>query len=401
MPARWRPETIPERALRAQPRRQRAIPLEGWGPKVGGSCEHGSMGRLYQRVSDAGAERLAEEWYASIDPASQVGTRHHIVPRTILRRFANGASQVRIRDRFTGRLRMASIGNVAVKDFYTFVDLDMSPNGAMEIWLSEVESEFARVVRPFLSSSTLGRARVLSGMDRFALDTFVAVQALRGMRTKRAMELIADYGLKLVNQNRLSVDEIRDLEMVPHQNEHIQYLHRASEKLAEHLLQRPVSVVRLDGPLLVIGDEPVVLVPRDGLPKGDLRRRLRVDGERVAPANLVQVSNGAGVGFYDADEVVLPLSPRHALVYGEVGATCYELVMSDVGGQRAIRAAREANRLQARNAFGWVAAHPDGPHLAQIPWPPPAPAVTIYDDHSAPAAVINNRPHSRPHRLST
>ncbi|MDO8383360.1 MAG: DUF4238 domain-containing protein [Microbacterium sp.] len=353
---------------------------------------------MYQPASEAGAARLAQEWYESLDTKSKVGTRHHIVPRMILRRFANSAGQIRIRDRFTGKLRLVSVGDVAVKNFYTFVDLDMLPNGAMEIWLSEVEAEFARVARPYLSSAAFGRAPALTGMDRFAVDTFVAVQALRGMRTRRSMELVADYSIKMVNQDKLSPAEIRDIEIVPHQNEHIEFMHRASEQLADHLSQRPVAVVRLDEKLLVISDEPVVLAPRDGVPKGDMRKRLRVDGERVPPANLVQVASGLGVGFYDADEVIFPLSPRYALVYGEIHSLSSRPPTWDLQGREAIRVAREVNRLQARNAFSWVAAHPDGPHLAQIPWPAATPAVIIYDDYSAPAAVVNAHPHARPHR---
>jgi hypothetical protein len=357
------------------------------------------VGRLYQLASDAGAERLARQWYESVDLKRQVGARHHIVPRTILRRFANSSNQIRLRDRITSKVRVVSVGDVAVKDFYTFIDLEMAPNGAMEVWLSEVEAEFARVIRPYLSSSAFGRAQPPAGIDRFALDTFVAVQALRGMRTRRAMELIADYSMKLVNQDKISPQEIQDLEIVPHQNEHIQFINRASEDLAEHLSHRPVSVAQLDASLLIIGDEPVVLTPRDGSPEGDLRERIRIKGEHVPPENLVQVSNGRGVGFRDADEVILPLGPRHALVYGPIGAR-WNSVVWNIGGGEAVRIAREVNLLQARNAFGWVAAHPDGPHLAQIPWPKPAPAVTIYDDQSLPATVVNARPHARPHRFS-
>lgn len=366
---------------------------------VGGTCHHPPVGRIYQLASDAGAEQLAQRWYESIDLRSQVGTRHHIVPRTILRRFANSAGQIRLRDRITSKVRIVSVGDVAVKDFYTFIDLDMAPNGAMEVWLSEVEAEFARVIRPYLSTSAFGVARPPAGIDRFALDTFVAVQALRGMRTRRAMELVADYGMKLVNQDKISAEEIQQIEIVPHQNEHIEFMHRASETLADHLSHRPVSVATLDAPLLIIGDEPVVLTPRDGAPKGDLRDRLRIEGEHVAPENLVQISNSHGVGFHDADEVILPLSPCHALVYGPAGARLDSMSWSVEGGA-AVKVAHEVNRLQAKNAFGWVATHPDGPHLAQIPWPKPTPAVTIYDNQSLPAAVANSRPHVRPHRFS-
>jgi hypothetical protein len=358
------------------------------------------MGRLYQFASEATAARLAREWYTSVDRRSQVGTRHHIVPRTILRRFSNRSGQIRVRDRFTGKLRLVSIGDLAVKNFYTFLDLDMLPNGAMEVWLSEVEAEFARVIRPYIASSAFGQPPVLTGIDRFALDTFVAVQSLRGMRTRRAMELVADYSVKLVNQDKFGAAEIRETEIVPHQNEHIEYIQRGSEQVADHLSQRPVAVVQFDQALLAISDEPVVLTPRDGTPKGDLRRRIQVAGRRMAPADLVQISSGRGVGFYDAEEVILPLGPRHALLYAEVQPPTQRPAILTIHGHEGVRIARELNRLQAQNAFGWVAAHPDGPHLAQIPWPRPAPAATVYDDGSRPAAVVNSRPHARPHRTA-
>lgn len=367
-----------------------------WWIYVRGVCHDAHVGRLYQLASDAGAERLAQQWYESIDLTSQVGTRHHIVPRAILRRFANRSNQIRLRDRITSKVRIVSVGDVAVKDFYTFIDLNMEPNGSMEVWLSEVEAEFARVIRPYLSTSAFGGARQPQRVDRFALDTFVAVQALRGMRTRRAMELVADYGMKLLNQDKISPQEIQELEIVPHQNDHIQFMHRASEALADHLSHRPVSVAWLGAPLLIIGDEPVVLIPRDDAPKGDLRELIHLKGEYVPPERLVQISNG--LGFHDADEVILPLSPHQALIYGPMGARSDSMVWNPAGSE-AVRIAREINLLQARNAFGWVATHPDGPHLAQIAWPKPAPAVTIYDDQSLPAMAVNARPHARPRRF--
>lgn len=358
------------------------------------------MGRIFQPASVSGAERLAREWYESINPMSQVGTRHHIVPRTILRHFANPADQVRVRDRFTGKLRMMSLADLAVRDFYTFIDLTMKPNGSMEVWLSEVEAEFSRVIRPLLSPHAFGNARPFTETERFALDTFVAVQAVRGMRTRRAMELIADYGVKLVNQDKLDEASIRELEIFPHQNEHIQFIQRGSEKLADLLALRPVTIARFDSPLLIIGDEPVVLPPRANAPRGDLRKRLRVAGERMPAADLVQFSSGRDVGFADADEVILPLSPRHALLYGGVHAAPLPETTWRVDKNHQGQIAREMNRLQARHAFGWVAAHPEGPHLAQIPWPQPAPAAQIFDDRTLPADVVNSRPHARPHRFS-
>lgn len=358
------------------------------------------MSKLFQFVSPEKASRAAQHWLDSLDPQGKVGSKHHIVPRTILRRFANDTGQVRVRDRFTGKLRSMSINDLAVRDFYTFVDTNDSLNGTMEDWLSEIEAEFARVIGQHLESSGFRRDRLLTSAERFAVDTFVGVQSVRGMRTRRSMELVAEYGVKFMGEELLDPDELQNLQVVPHQNEHIDYLHRASETVAQALSPRPVTIVQLDAPLLIIGDEPVVLTPRDGAPKGDHRNRLLIGGERVPAENLVQMSNGLGVGLDDADEVILPLSPSHALVYftSELPSPSRSMRWS-VAAREAKRIAWEMNRLQAQTAMSWVAAHPAGPHLAQIAWPPPVPAVTIFDNRSAAAGVVNARPHARPHRL--
>lgn len=355
---------------------------------------------LFQPVSERALARAGEAWYGSRDPKGKVGSKHHIVPQAILRRFANSNGSIRVRDRFTGKSRVSSISDLAVRDFYTFLDDANELNSVMEDWLAAIESEFARVVRPYLDWSTFRRDRPLTPSERFAVDTFTAVQMLRGMRTRRSMELLAEYYVKLTTEYALTPEELAEIQVVPHQNEHIAFLQRASESIADTLGQRPLVIARFNAPLLAIGDEPVVLTPRDGAPKGDTRKRVLIRGERIAPENIVQVSSGSDVGLDHADEVIFPVSPSHALVYfapdlpAPATAFAWQVPVRDVA-----HVSREINRLQARNAMNWVAASDAGPRLAEIPWPKPSRPVVIYDDHTAAAELVNARPHARPQRL--
>ena len=170
------------------------------------------VGTLFQPVSQRGTVKAAQSWYDSRDPQSKVGSKHHIVPQAILRRFATSTGRISVRDRFTNKQRLASIGDLAVRDFYTFVDNDHELNGVMEDWLGAIESEFARVVRPYLDWTAFRRDRPLTSAERFAVDTFTAVQMLRGMRTRRSMELLAEYHLKLLNEHVLTPDELTNLQ---------------------------------------------------------------------------------------------------------------------------------------------------------------------------------------------
>lgn len=366
---------------------------------VGGSIA--LVSTLFGLASPRSALRAAEAWYESRDPKSKVGSKHHIVPKTILRRFATSAGQICVRDRFTGKTRRGAIGDLAVRDFYTFIDADNERNGVMEEWLCEIEGEFARVVQPYLDWSSFRRDRPLTPKERFVVDTFTAVQLLRGMRTRRSMELLAEFHVKVRSEDALSAQELADLQVLPHQNEHIDFLHRGSEGVAKRLAKRAAVIARFDGPALVISDEPVVFTPEDGTPEGDTRERLLVNGKRVAPDDIIQISNDVGVGLETADEVVLPLSPSHALIYfgPEVPAPAAGTVWP-VSGREAVAISRELNELQARNAMGWVAGSPDGPHLAELPWPRPSRAVTIYATRSATADLVNTKAHARPRRLS-
>jgi hypothetical protein len=107
------------------------------------------------------AERRAEEWLANADPSVGVGSRHHTVPGFYLKRFANGSTELSVRDRTTGALSTRSYLTMKITDFYTVVGQDGALDGRLEQLLCQVEGNAARVfgdlLNPFRRPKPLGR----------------------------------------------------------------------------------------------------------------------------------------------------------------------------------------------------------------------------------------------------
>lgn len=76
--------------------------------------------------------RQTEELMATLDPKRYVGSKHHVVPRFILKRFANDKDQVLVRDRTTDAKRISNTKALAVTDFYTFIDTAGELNASYE-----------------------------------------------------------------------------------------------------------------------------------------------------------------------------------------------------------------------------------------------------------------------------
>jgi hypothetical protein len=64
----------------------------------------------------------------------------------------------------------------------------------------------------------------------------------------------------VVDGQRMTLDELSRLRVVPHQNHHLKNLGAAAEAIFEHLKQRPLSVLEIDEPLFYTGDEPVLII---------------------------------------------------------------------------------------------------------------------------------------------
>lgn len=341
--------------------------------------------------SQRGADKAAEEWLATIDPTAAVGSRHHIVPNFLLTRFANAEGQLRVRDRTSGAASIRSVADLGVKDFYTSVTIHQQLDSSLETILSTIEGNAATVIRTHVDAQAFSRPRFLTPDERLVLDTFVSFQFVRGMRSRRMMELIADYGMKLLHQGELAPGDIQNLSIVPHPNDHLRSLPSLSEKAFEHIAPRPVLFVRLDRPLLYISDEPVVFAgDGSGPDRAEIARKHDVPVEDV-----IHTRANRGVGLATASSIMVPVSPDAVIIYGDIG----EHWVAPRVLLRGTDAAEMAEDLNARiiaSAIDWVAAHPSNAEFPELSMPDPVPIMTVSDGGSELSAYTNSNTVRRP-----
>jgi Protein of unknown function (DUF4238) len=347
---------------------------------------------LQTHVSDREADRRAREWLESLDHRAAIGSRHHIVPRFLLARFASRQEQLRVRDRSTGATSLRAVSDLAVRDFYTVVTDSHGLDSSLESLLGTVEGGAAEILRVHLDLRAFVRPRAFTPEERAVLDSFVAMQAVRGMRLRRAIEVLTDYSVKFFNQGRLSEDEVLELDFVPHPNDHLRMFGHLAEGVEMTLKRRPLSLLRLDQPLLVIGDEPVVTANYEGA------SHLAACSVRPGPDMRGSAAfRSLRGGFAGADAVLLAVSPSVAMLYGPTdtrGGPVEHLLAED----EALSFAAEHNELVVASAIDWVAANPDHAGLASMLMPSPAPLLTVSDGGSAAARRVNATAARRPIR---
>lgn len=355
--------------------------------------------------SDAQVARAGARWVATIDPKRYVGHKHHVVPAFILRRFANAKNQLQVRDLARNTTRLVNVNDLAVTDFYTFINTSGEPDSSYEHLWGEIEAGASRALRNHLQASPFVKPRPFSAEEKVAIDALVALQLVRGPTLRRVSELLTDYGIKLTNIHRLSADDMVDLEFAPHQNEHLQVMARLLERVATHLSTRAAWLVTIDRPSLIICDEPVCLEPaNDGraLParnptstRPGLHRTRK--GRLRVPSDLIQIRSN-GIGLADASELALPLGPAVALVYDEAGSKGDRQHMS-LSGEDADYFSRAIVRMCAQRAVGWIAASPDNLALGSTDVVRARPFLTINDGGSLIARSVSGKPRRSPHRL--
>lgn len=345
---------------------------------------------LQPHLSDRESDRRAREWLDNVDHQAAVGARHHIVPRFLLARFASAEGQLRVRNRTDGRASLRSISDLAVRDFYTAVTECAVLDARLESLLSAVEGGAAEILRQHLDCRTFARPRAFTPEERATLDAFVAMQAVRGMRTRRSIEALTDYTVKLFNQDKIPDEDTRNTEFVPHPNEHLKMFGNLAAHAEVLLRSRSTTMVRLDKPLLMIGDEPVLTA--NDQDETEWRRGTRPD---MASGELVLLESGGG--FAHAEVIMLPVTPSIVLLYGppDVHRITAELLLT---GVEAECFADEHNRLMVESAIDWVAASPKNPSVVSMKMPPPRPLLAVYDYGSLAAAQANTTPARRPIR---
>lgn len=350
-------------------------------------------------------EAVARAWVDSLDRSEGVGARHHIVPRFYLQRFADEHEQVAVVTREQDAPRFETINNIAVRDFYTFVNDQRELDGRLEQVLQQVEGDAARVIRRLTSplmTPTFGPG------DRVTLATFVGFQLSRGQRKRREIEMMADLAVKVQAvgsrkgaSGRWTEQDLETLIAVPHPNEHLRMLGGLAEQLALRLLRRPIVLWEIDYPGFITCDEPVLLDAADR-PEGHLptchpaadgtraERRRQTRAQRKQRPQILHVQQTHTPGIDNADEIWLPLDPRRLLVFGPVGSAAPGRVR--VVGDEARDVAAEVREHVVRNAYLQVFAHPSYAQLSELRLPPAQGLLNVCGVHPALSSVSTSPP---------
>lgn len=358
----------------------------------------------------------AARFLASVDPQSHVGSRHHTVPRFLLKRWSGKSSQVQVYSRIEAEFATRNINDLAIRDFYTFVDLEGRKDSSMEVLLGrgiEVPAELVLndLLNPFV------RPQPAAVEDVAALAQFSAFQVVRTTRHRREAELQAEWFAKTWAQGRVSDAELREVSVVPHQNDSIRAMCDSAFKFMALFACRPLALVLLDRDRLLIGDEPVLVNP--GPPENshvadcfltdeqiaarEARERRKKKGRRRRREGRIlhfqpAIPRGIGVAF----EIVLPVSPRAALVWGPMQDTPYtgDIVRERLDEVESGQFADLANAATCLQALDWVVSTTSDEEFAGRVFPPLGPLMRVCDGVNAASLALNETPQRmRPARL--
>lgn len=246
---------------------------------------------------------------------NQAYTRHHYLQKAYLDRFTE-SGRIDVILRQTGEARKGqkteSIANI--RGFYASTNEEGEKDGSLEGAFSrEIEGPAIRTI----NNSTSVFPYVPMSKERLTLASYVALQFLRTPESKRRFESDTGRFMAIEIFNRANNDEdlksflessgqdssekaiakhrnkiINDLkkyEMVPHNNQWLQYIANGLDTITPILLNRyRWHIFYYKSSLLITGDHPVIV------------RQIN--------------QNESGVGFANADEIIFPLGKRHCLL---------------------------------------------------------------------------------------
>jgi hypothetical protein len=220
------------------------------------------------------------------------------------------------------------------------------------------------------------------------------------------MELQADYSAKLQAGDELTERDLREITAVPHPNEHMRLMGPLSFAIFRCLLPRPVQIVRIDAPLFVTCDEPVLVdhddhvqhIPECSITPGQLRsRRKRAMAAGDTYQQRIHIWPKRPAGVQAADAIAMPLTPSALLVLGRVGEQPVPQVFFK--GDDARELAEDVNAALVGQAYEWVAARPDHPSFCDWTFSPPGPLIGVCDDGSVMSQQLRSAPPHRWQRL--
>ena len=272
---------------------------------------------------------------------------HHTVPRFLLARWASREGKVERFDRRTGAVTLENPVDIGrIEGFNTMV----APDGTDDPWLESLflgglDTNAARYLRQLEqvqpSRSHLRRLRkegwhlnhLLAPRHNVALAMFVAAQAVRTEAWRDAVKLSTAADIKETVETKVrrelasatdeaEIERLRSMlglrflvadtptNLVPHLSGHFAY------RLGQLLYERYTwSVHRFEQPLLVIGDEPVVLVSgKDSASTGSFAQVAVRARALSIYARLEEMVERAVEVVAGADRIFMPIDPWRALV---------------------------------------------------------------------------------------
>ncbi len=281
--------------------------------------------------------------------------RHRLVPEFLVRRFADDGGRVMAerRDR-NRRLALRADEAGAEVGFYTVVE--GQPGAADLERLLSLIGERAAVAVERVATGTFPPA----GDDRAWLSVFIALQLLLGRGHRQdagqAAGLMGELIVSALDQLEAASEASEEEEeegvdappepaaghVVAHDGEPVRVSLAGLPRLARFVSERTWQLLRFPSRLVLTGDTPVVLWSRPGGAK---------------PYQF---------GLGTADEVRMPLDPRHALIVARKAPA------GEVVRELTDRHARALNRTVAEAAREWMYYHPDSDPLEQVELAPPA-----------------------------
>ncbi|NUQ75260.1 MAG: DUF4238 domain-containing protein [Polyangiaceae bacterium] len=293
-----------------------------------------------------------------------VPRRHHLVPQFLLRRFAKREQIAMVRRNsphdppIITALKKAAVHT----DFYTLDFPDGRRSTEMESILSDIENEAAGVIRGLDTRGGFPPSRE----QKFQLSRFMAYQFMRGVAFRESIQQTHQIFSEFASEGPpteqvrkalrerlqreptdLEVEESRrnvNVPPLPSTNQikaqHIVTMIDVAESRAALLLGRSWQLFKFPTPILITGDAPVV------------------------PATPFR----GPVGLVNADEILFPIDPLHALVLW-LDERDERIIDGDEAESRYI------NAQVALQCYSWIYFRPPHNPIADLDLSPRGPIV--------------------------
>lgn len=242
-------------------------------------------------------------------------------------------------------------------------------------------------------------------------------QAVRTTRARRVLELQAEWYAKTLAQGRVPDAQLREISVVPHQNDVLKTSLSMAHQLLPLIVCRPLALIVLDAPDLLIGDEPLLVNVGDEdvehhpdcfLTEAQIKRRLRKERHkkqrlRRSVSRVLHIRSTIPTGLSVALELVLPVAPRAALWWGPLQDAPFTgpVEVDRLGSKESQEFATLVNEAMSAQALDWVVSTLGDTSFKSRAFPELGPLVTVCDGGNAAALALNETPKRfRPHRLT-